>query len=209
MFRSIISPILRSARRCCLQAASSVLYTTSCKHSLALLRMGEIIARNMLSWLKLLIKLLLLHLVSCLYYCIILFVFIYFPISYLNTYSMEQIPSWEANRFSASQEIPRILWNPKVHYRIHKFPPPVPMLSHINPVHSATFHFLKIHLNIILPSAPGILPKYRIKIGLDPTKPQFLPLTWYWMWNWVFCYKARNQVESLRNRRLWKRLELT
>jgi len=31
------------------QAASSVLYTTSCKHSLVLLRMGEIIARNVLS----------------------------------------------------------------------------------------------------------------------------------------------------------------
>ena len=50
------------------QAASSVLYTTSCKHSLVLLRMGEIIARNMLSWLKLLIKLSLLHLVDCLFY---------------------------------------------------------------------------------------------------------------------------------------------
>ena len=48
----------------------SVHYTTSYKLSLALLRMGEIIARNMLSWLKLLIKLLLLHLVGCLYYCI-------------------------------------------------------------------------------------------------------------------------------------------
>ena len=39
---------------------------------------------------------------------------------YLLTYSMEESPSLEANWFSASQVIPRILWNPKVHYRIHK-----------------------------------------------------------------------------------------
>ena len=74
---------------------------------------------------------------------------------YLLTYSMEQSPSWEANRFSASQEIPRILWNPKVHYRIHKCRPPVPILSQIEPVHIHKSHFLKIHLNIILPSTPG------------------------------------------------------
>jgi len=57
-------------QRCCLQAASSMHYTTCCKHSIALLRMDEIIARNMLSWWKLLIKSLFLHLVGCLYYCI-------------------------------------------------------------------------------------------------------------------------------------------
>jgi hypothetical protein len=39
-----------------------------------------------------------------------------------------QSPSWEANWFAASQEIPRILWNPKVHYRTHKPPPPVPIV---------------------------------------------------------------------------------
>jgi len=50
-------------------------------------------------------------------------------ITYLLTYSMVQSPSWEANWFAASQEIPRILWNPKVHYRTHKRRPPVPILG--------------------------------------------------------------------------------
>jgi len=42
---------------------------------------------------------------------------------------MEQNPSWEANLFSASQEIPRILQSPKVYYRVHKTQSPVPILS--------------------------------------------------------------------------------
>jgi hypothetical protein len=57
-------------------------------------------------------------------------------LTYILTYSMQPSPSWEANRFSSSQEIPRILWNPKVHYRIHKCPPTVPILSQLDPVYT-------------------------------------------------------------------------
>ena len=47
---------------------------------------------------------------------------------------MVQNPSWEANWSAASQEIPRISRNPKVHYRTHKRPPPVSILGQPNPV---------------------------------------------------------------------------
>ena len=80
----------------------------------------------------------------------------------------------EANRFIASQEIPRILWNPKVFYRVYKCPPPLPILSQINPVHALhstswrTILVLSSHLHLGLTS--GLFPS-----GF-PTKILYPPL---------------------------------
>jgi len=40
--------------------------------------------------------------------------------------SIQHTPLLAANRSSANQEIPSILWNPKIHYRSHNRQPPVP-----------------------------------------------------------------------------------
>ena len=80
--------------------------------------------------------------------------------SYSLTHSMKQSPSWQTKRFAASQEIPRILWNLKVHYPSHNSPPPVPILSQLNPVHTPTpwrsSLILSSHLSLGLSS--GLFP---------------------------------------------------
>ena len=89
------------------------------------------------------------------------------------TYSMVQSPSWEANWFAASQEIPRILWNPKVLYRTHKRQPSVSILGQPNPGHISTSHLLNIHPNIIHPFTPKS-PQWSLYLRF-PTKTVYTP----------------------------------
>ena len=81
---------------------------------------------------------------------------------------MVQGPSSEA-----SQEIPRISRNPKVHYRTHKRPKPVSILRQPNPVHILTSHLLQIHPNIIHHLRLG-LPSGLFPSGF-PTKTLYTP----------------------------------
>jgi len=57
---------------------------------------------------------------------------------------MKQSPSSEANINLADQQIPRILWNPKVYYRVYKSSPLDPILSQMNSVHTFSHYFPNI-----------------------------------------------------------------
>jgi hypothetical protein len=63
-------------------------------------------------------------------------------------------PQWPTG-LQLVKKFPTFLWNSKVLYRTHKCPPPVPILSQLHPVPTTPSNFLKINLNIILPSTSG------------------------------------------------------
>ena len=123
------------------------------------------------------------------------------PNVYLLTYSTVQSPSWEGNWFAASQEIPCILWNPKVHYRTHKRPQPVPILGQPNPDHIPTSHLLEILSNIIQPSTPRS-PQWSLSLRFphqDPVHPPLLTHTLCKRHKTKFCVEFCTKCEMKNN----------
>jgi len=94
---------------------------------------------------------------------------------------MEQSPSWEANRFSAIKKFPAF-------YGTRRFITEFTnarhfLLSWANSIQSIppTYHFLKIHLNIIIPSPTGS-PKWSLSLRFPHQTPIYsspLPHTRY------------------------------
>jgi hypothetical protein len=108
-------------------------------------------------------------------YSMYIYIYVYVYTYRYITNSMKYSPSWEANRFSASQEIHHILWNPQVHYRIHKISPLAPTMTNINPVH-VPLHFFDIHFNIILPSTPRTTERL-IPFRIPHQNPKYMHLS--------------------------------
>jgi hypothetical protein len=102
--------------------------------------------------------------------CICLLIYL---LIFLLTYSIEQSSSQESNWFLASQTIHRNLWNPNVHYRIHKCPPTVPTLNQTDPVHVPTIYLLKFRRITILPSRLGY-SSWMISLGFT-SKTMYRP----------------------------------
>jgi hypothetical protein len=75
---------------------------------------------------------------------------------------MELSPPWEADNCAATQELPSVLWRLKVHRRVQKSPPLVPILCQINPIDTipsylSSILILSIRLCLGLPSGLFLL----------------------------------------------------
>ena len=92
-------------------------------------------------------------------------VFVQYLFTYLHTpwsrVLLEKLTGFQmAKKFPASCGTRRLIPHSQV-------PATYPILSKIDPVSTLTFHYLKIHLNIIVPSTPGS-PRWSLSLSFPP-----------------------------------------
>jgi hypothetical protein len=65
----------------------------------------------------------------------------------LNVHSLTELsPSRKSVNFAATQELPSILRNPKIHYHVHKSPPLVSILSQVNPINASPYCLSNVYI---------------------------------------------------------------
>jgi hypothetical protein len=135
---------------------------------------------------------------------------------------MELSASWEAANCAATQELSSILWNPKVHYRLHKSPPLVPILSQIDPIptiphYVVFFNLPSLHLSLVqifsstpcsqTPSvyAPSLMSKTKFHTHTEPSvstgfAKHIMPILR------IFCYGPHRKYRSHELFYCWVRI---
>jgi hypothetical protein len=115
-------------------------------------------------------------------------------------------PSWEANRRSASERIPRVLWNPNVHYRVHMSPSLVSIQGLLNPVHTLTPYFFKTiliwssYLRLGLPCAL-FFSRFSTKVCIVVSSPLcvlHVPISFFLMWDFNFAWTKPQKTQHSR-----------
>ena len=105
-----------------------------------------------------------------------------------------------------SQDPPLILWHPKAHWRVYKYPPLVTSSNRINPVQDFPSYFFKVYFNIITYLGLFLLsasyhwvfpPKSLMHLSSPSCMLYAPPISFFLTWSWSsLCYYLQPPLTS-------------